>query len=352
MVWVRWPKPSPLVSSLVILHPLIFTSSPNPSTLAALAPSNVQDNRTPTYQGSSALNDLGRDWPSSDWMMDHLASIDPHVQVHIIAPATSGDNSPLLSLPPLSSLPPTPDTPTYPPQFFDGSTERPLEPAPPIWHSVNTSPQHRPMIRPLGLRYKPTMDWGMRARARYQIHWDKYWFQVEASRYEGDMMMDQKHQARREQDTKASGQEHSAGESEDDNKSTAGDQDNGTKHSTSYSPPARSYSADVNSTDNSNNSNGADNTIPNGANGTLNTTKSFAGTRSGGCEGMSTEAPSISPTSKEDDKGCFYFHQILNHFQEPSSSPRGESEGRSGQETFRQYYHVSAEFYKPGKEQT
>ncbi|KAF9215860.1 hypothetical protein BGZ59_000094 [Podila verticillata] len=173
------------------------------------------------------------------------------------------------------------------------------------------------MIRPLGLRHKPTMDWGMRARARNQIHWDRYWFQLEANRYEGALMMDREHQnARREQDIEVSGQEHNAGESEDDNKP---------------------------------NDAGRDGTIPNGANGTLNTTKSFTGTGSGGCEGMSTEgSPTISPTSKEDDTGYFYFRQILNHFQEPSSSPRGGSEGRSGQETFQQHYHVSAEFYKPG----
>ncbi|KAG0032205.1 Thymus-specific serine protease [Podila clonocystis] len=38
------------------------------------------------------------------------------------------------------------------------------------------------------------------------------------------------------------------------------------------------------------------------------------------------------------------FRTILNHLQEPSS----ESEGRPPQLTFRQYYHVSPEFYKPG----
>lgn len=357
MVWVRWPKPSPLVSTLVILH-LLFTTSPNPSTLAALAlPTNVQDNTTPTFQGSSgAMNDLDRDTPPSDWMMDHLASIDSHIQVHIIAPDTSGDNSPLRSLPPLYSLPPIPDTPTYLPQFSDRSTESSFEPfAPPIWHSVNTNQQHRPVFRPLGLRHKPTMDWGMRARARNQIHWDKYWFQLEASRYDGGLMANQEHHsARREQGMEASGQKHNHDESENDNKSTAGDQNNG-KHSTSCSPPTRLYSADINNTDNSNNSNdtGRDGIIPNSANGTLNTTKSFAGDGSGGCEGMSTGgSPSISPTTEDDDTGFFYFRQILNHFQEPSSSPGGESEGRSEQGIFRQYYHVSEEFYKPGKEQT
>ncbi|KAG0359157.1 hypothetical protein BG005_001257 [Podila minutissima] len=44
------------------------------------------------------------------------------------------------------------------------------------------------------------MDWGMRARARNQIHWDKYWFHFEASRYVDD--------------TEASGEPH-AGDSED-----------------------------------------------------------------------------------------------------------------------------------------
>ncbi|KAG0096679.1 hypothetical protein BGZ93_004143 [Podila epicladia] len=67
-------------------------------------------------------------------------------------------------------------------------------------------------MRPPSLRHKPTMDWGMRARARNQIHWDKYWFHFEASRYDDDIILDE-HDAN-EEDTETSGEPH-AGDSED-----------------------------------------------------------------------------------------------------------------------------------------
>ncbi|KAG0033032.1 Thymus-specific serine protease [Podila clonocystis] len=122
------------------------------------------------------------------------------------------------------------------------------------------------------------MDWGMRARARNQIHWDKYWFQFEASRYDHDT---------KEEEGETSGKPH-AGDSENDK-------------------------------------------------------------RGSGCESMGTGGShTYAPTSEDDDMGYFYFHQILNHFQEPSSALGGESEGRPPQVAFRQYYHVSSEFYKPG----
>ncbi|KAG0332709.1 hypothetical protein BG000_009800 [Podila horticola] len=131
------------------------------------------------------------------------------------------------------------------------------------------------------------MDWGMHARARNQIHWDKYWVQPEASRH--------------------------------DNNITLNDASNNVCR---------------------------DGTIPNSANG-ANSTKSFAGESGYESEGTGG-SPSHTPTSEDDDAGYFYFHQILNHFQDPTSTPGSESIGGPSQETFRQYYHVSAEFYKPG----
>ncbi|KAF9932489.1 hypothetical protein FBU30_008062 [Linnemannia zychae] len=45
--------------------------------------------------------------------------------------------------------------------------------------ATNNRVPRNPVVKSFGLRHKATMDWGMRARARTQKHWDKYWRQLE-----------------------------------------------------------------------------------------------------------------------------------------------------------------------------
>lgn len=337
MVCMRRSNPSPLVSSLFILHLLTAIATSSPSSPPRI--SNVQENTNPPYQApSSGLDELDHDTPPTDWMIDHLSSVDPNVQVHIITPDTTGDNLLLRPLPPRSPSPSI-HTPDHTPHSH-GSNDSPIESSPPNWHSVSTKPP-RP-VRPLSLRHNPTMDWGMRARARNQIYWDKYWVQLEASRHDDNIILNE--YDAKEKDAKTSSKPND-GDS-DDGRNSAGDQDS-TKHSTSCSPPTHLLSTDTNSTDSASNNVCRDGTIPNSANG-ANSTTSFTGESGYESEGTGGSR-SHTPTSEDDDAGYFYFHQILNHFQDPTSTPGSESIGRPSQETFRQYYHVSAEFYKPGK---
>ncbi|KAG0066590.1 hypothetical protein BGZ90_001343 [Linnemannia elongata] len=57
----------------------------------------------------------------------------------------------------------------------------------PLWTpgTINSRSLRNPFVKSFGLRHKATMDWGMRARARTQRHWDKYWHQVETGQESG-----------------------------------------------------------------------------------------------------------------------------------------------------------------------
>ncbi|KAG0284810.1 hypothetical protein BGZ96_010843 [Linnemannia gamsii] len=61
----------------------------------------------------------------------------------------------------------------------------------PLWTAgtINSRSLRNPFVKSFGLRHKATMDWGMRARARTQRHWDKYWHQLETGDESSDLYM-------------------------------------------------------------------------------------------------------------------------------------------------------------------
>jgi len=200
----------------------------------------------------------------------------------------------------------------------------------------------RRFVKTMGLRHKPTMDWGMRARARNQVHWDKYWYQLETEK----------------QGTSANVAEPAFGDMGEDRAATS-------PNRPEFSFSNRTQKVDGASEDSfdsllrskrpTDSRDGTTNTdeqpVPQGAD--MNTP-------------FSQESSSTKEAS-DDDPGFYFFQQELDHFPtlttKPSetSSQTGEFTSTTGPEspggpaspgtksTFRQYYHVSSEFYKPGK---
>ncbi|KAF8929458.1 hypothetical protein BGZ58_008929 [Dissophora ornata] len=152
-----------------------------------------------------------------------------------------------------------------------------------------------PFVKTLGLRHKSTMDWGMRARAQNQIHWDKYWYPFEPGQV----------RSKGYRDGNISGRTHSLDTPQ------AG-RDNKTKEANTKGNTTVAQKED-------------DEVV------------------------KVLEAAASSTTAApegESELGYFFFSQPLDHFLENSTSSSSPPANRSN--TFRQYYHISSEFYKPG----
>ncbi|KAF9430032.1 hypothetical protein BGZ94_008558 [Podila epigama] len=233
------------------------------------------------------------------------------------------------------------------------------------------------------------MDWGMRARARDQIHWDKFWFQLETDRRASDIKL-------HSDDTNDRDEGNDDDDDDDDNAGDDADDDaddeNGHHHgdkgdtasalapgseptlspgqeqdgstgkkrvhpkfySTSCSLPISENSSckDHNSIENeyaTNSTTGIpkvsnEGTVTKDCHFTYPSNNGSSTIKPNGRDGDSSSDGgkySSAPASDDVDEGYLYFHQALDHFQvQPAPPPK--------QETFRQYYHVNSEFYKPG----
>ncbi|KAG9320745.1 hypothetical protein KVV02_005128 [Mortierella alpina] len=176
------------------------------------------------------------------------------------------------------------------------------DPSPSSWSSdnvgtINNRPGRSPFVKTLGLRHKPSMDWGMRARARNQVHWDKYWSELETGQ-EFDILSD----LDLDPDLPRCGSNSST---LSQNTTTA----DGNSH--------LQLGADTGMQADSSNEQKA---------GTASTT------------------PRLPPGDA--DPG-YFFTQILDHYADPS--PAGvEAAAAENTTTFRQRYRINSQFYKPG----
>ncbi|GJJ71170.1 hypothetical protein EMPS_03520 [Entomortierella parvispora] len=197
------------------------------------------------------------------------------------------------------------------------------------------SSHKRRFVKTMGLRHKPTMDWGMRARAKNQVHWDKYWYQLETGKQWAITNADEPPTSNFEdkKDVEISSS------SEPGVDSTT----NGS-FSGSFKPETTPDSQDEVATD----------------------TDDQSGPEGADMNGQFSQDSSSTGAASDDDPGFYFFQQILDHFStlktKPSetSSLAEEFDSKSGSEnlhgsaswriksTFRQYYHISSEFYKPG----
>lgn len=202
-------------------------------------------------------------------------------------------------------------------------------------------------VKTMGLRHKPTMDWGMRSRAKNQEHWDKYWNQLETGQQWGGG---------------------GSGFSDDD--------DDERKNAMSK-PPLHAFSNCStqidNPLENKNNSDCIATTDPvEDATDPDDDAQSEPLADAGESEPFSQESSSTTGSSTSDiDPDYHYFQQVLDHFtsttSDSSSVPpiiqaeefvgafdseelHGSTTYSSDKSKFRQYYYVSDEFYKPGKE--
>ncbi|KAG9063049.1 hypothetical protein KI688_004649 [Linnemannia hyalina] len=234
----------------------------------------------------------------------------------------------------------------------------------PLWTAgtINSRSLRNPFVKSFGLRHKATMDWGMRSRARTRRHWDKYWHQVETGeKYGFDNLY--------ETGNSGTGAGISAGVSTDVGAGGSGGPggDNskapGEETTISSSPHTKSYtngtsSSSLNCTQNSNldadsRSNSTDKSYP-----------TAAATKDNGLARAETEL-SLSPDmivplpGDNDGPGSLFFSQLLNHYQKspPSHDPSTyfsstrtdhNTTTHNTTATFRQYYQINWEFYKPG----
>ncbi|KAG0226418.1 Thymus-specific serine protease, partial [Mortierella sp. GBA43] len=160
-------------------------------------------------------------------------------------------------------------------------------------------------VKTLSLRHKPTMEWGIDARVKSRMHWDKYWHQLEATRQYCEGL---------------------EGRLESYQVGVTSDKQHGTVVPTKGTGEDESATGSMNKND-------------------LNTCKHEA---MGGLETDDTcNADNMSTTSVDDEDammGYFYFRQPLDHFSGLSPS----SPSLASNSTFRQYYQVNSEFYRPG----
>ncbi|KAF9542254.1 hypothetical protein EC957_002206 [Mortierella hygrophila] len=198
----------------------------------------------------------------------------------------------------------------------------------PLWTAgaINSRSLRNPFVKSFGLRHKATMDWGMRSRARTQRHWDKYWHQVETGQESG---LD-------------------------------------TLYNTGNSDTGAGISAGVCTVVGAGRSGGpgGDNNADSRSNSTDKSYSTAAAMKDNGLARAETEVP-LSPDmivplpGDNDGPGSLFFSQLLNHYQKspPSQDPSTYfSSTRTGHNTtahnttatFRQYYQINLEFYKPG----
>ncbi|KAF8948879.1 hypothetical protein BGZ47_001611 [Haplosporangium gracile] len=246
----------------------------------------------------------------------------------------------------------------------------------PLWTvgAVNSRSLRNPFVKSFGLRHKATMNWGVRARARTQQHWDKYRHQVETG--QGSSGFNNLYE------TGSSGSS-GTGADTGTGKSTyagaggsGGDSNKGSAEETmiSSSQDAISYfhgaSASLSFTctstlDCTQHSNLDTNNHTSSTNESYSTTTAM---KDNGYTRTETESPfapdMINPLPGDNDgPGSLFFSQLLNHYQNsfPSQDPspyftsttadnsdNSNSNNTHTNTTFRQYYQINQEFYKPG----
>ncbi|CAO3570450.1 unnamed protein product [Mortierella alpina] len=188
------------------------------------------------------------------------------------------------------------------------------DPSPPSWSSDTigtTPPPYRsPFVKTFGLRHKPSMDWGMRARARNQVHWDKYWSELETGQ-EFDVLSNVDLDLDLEPDLPAY------------------------ISNVTLSPNTTTTTADGNSH------------LQLGADAVMQPESS--GEQQPGTAGTT---PGLPPGDA--DPG-YFFTQLLDHYADPSPGGASAEEAEAGASaaaknstTFRQRYRINDQFYKPG----
>ena len=200
-------------------------------------------------------------------------------------------------------------------------------------------------VKTMGLRHKPTMDWGMRARARNQVHWDKYWNQFEP--------------------TGTSGASATFGDDGSLSVETKANQDPSKLES--LAQPLTNCDMRTNNTAKSELDGMQD--VPLGPDRRVRMTNTSLLSEPlvvRPDDSFTPQSTTAGGPAPEDDSGYHFFQQVLNHFPNttvnnpPPNVPRNESASTTQSDsilessslknmtTFRQYYHVSSEFYKPG----
>ncbi|KAF9285125.1 Thymus-specific serine protease [Mortierella alpina] len=172
------------------------------------------------------------------------------------------------------------------------------------WSSDNVGTINRsnrsPFVKTFGLRHKPSMDWGMRARARNQVHWDKYWSELETGQ-EFDVLSDL------DLDPDVSGL----------------CSNNTLSHNNTTTADGNSH-------------------LQLGADAVMQTESS--NDQKAGTAGMT---PGLPPG--DGDPG-YFFTQILDHYAEPLPAGEPPAAAAKNTTTFRQRYRINAQFYKPVKD--
>lgn len=205
------------------------------------------------------------------------------------------------------------------------------------------------------------MDWGMRARARTQRHWDKFWHQGETGQ-EFDETGSSGTGIRT--DMSAGGSGGPGG----DNNNAPGEEEtliSSSPNTMSYTCGASTSSAftctfTINCTQNSKLDTNNRSNITDGSDSTAKTTTAM---KDNGLARAETELPfspdMIAPLLGDNDgPGSLFFSQPLNHYQKPPPSqdpstyfPSSYTDNTTAHitnATFRQYYQINREFYKPG----
>ncbi|KAG0325753.1 hypothetical protein BGZ99_000198 [Dissophora globulifera] len=160
-------------------------------------------------------------------------------------------------------------------------------------------PRHMHLFpRSLGLRHKSTIDWSMRMKAWSRVPWEQHWTSLESGQAgETGKQAERVGDIGLEEQTRERPYENTTGSLIFDKQDTRG------SNNVSMSEPAGE-------------------------------TSSFK-------ETLVASAP-----GEGSDSGYFFFSQLLDHM--ANSSAQSSAPPLSGNSTFRQYYHVSNEFYKPG----
>ncbi|KAF9147535.1 hypothetical protein BG015_010799 [Linnemannia schmuckeri] len=247
----------------------------------------------------------------------------------------------------------------------------------PLWTAgtINGRSLRSPFVKSFGLRHKATMDWGMRARARTQRHWDKYWHQVETGLGSSDFNNLDKTGISGGSGTGAdtrTGKSTCAGAG--GSGGSGGDNNKGPAEETmlSSSQDAISYSHGASTSlsftctsalDCTQNSNLDTNNHTSSTDESYSTTTKMKDNGLARAETESSFAPdmiSLFP-GDNDGPGSLFFFQLLNHYQKPSSSQdpstyftpttadnSDDSNSNNTHSTFRQHYQINREFYKPG----
>lgn len=243
----------------------------------------------------------------------------------------------------------------------------------PLWTAgtINSRSLRNPFVKSFGLRHKATMDWGMRARARTQRHWDKYWHQVETGQESGfDSLYETGNSGTGtgtnagtstsvSTDVNAGG---TGGPREETTTSSSSDTISNTYGASSSSP--YTCASALNCTEKSNLDTDSRSNRTDGSYSTAPPTTTTTVTKDNGLARAETELPfspdMITPLPGDNDgTGSLFFSQLLNHNQKsppsqdpstsfPSTYTDNKTTTHNTSTTFRQYYQINREFYKPG----